>query len=394
MVSLCVAIDASASSWSYDMTVNGASVASDSRSFGGGGSASISRSSNNYSMIVKAAAYGVTAGASADVTASVPAQATVRTVSDGDFTLTPAPGPNGFGSVLGGSVVLYFRLAADIVQNATVTGKADLNMLTLGPSVSGSASRTLANQPGLDSTEFDITLSFPTGFTAQDFVGLQSKLTLDVTASVPGGGTLATSKASAQQGLQAIGFRVFNAAGAQVTGFSLSGLSAIPELAPVAPGVARAIEYYNASYGFYFVTAKADEISDLDTGKTPGWQRTGEWFDVYLSAGSGRVAVCRYYGLFTPKSTHFYAPRGFGCPLPPNEPHWTYEADVFFAVLPSSSGGCPPENVPVYRLYNNGQGGAPNHRFTTSAATRAEMLGEGWIAEGAGIGVGWCSPAP
>ena len=31
--------------------------------------------------------------------------------------------------------------------------------------------------------------------------------------------------------------------------------------------------------------------------------------------------------------------------------------------------------IPVYRLYNNGQGGAPNHRYTTSLATRTQMLG-------------------
>ncbi len=44
------------------------------------------------------------------------------------------------------------------------------------------------------------------------------------------------------------------------------------------------------------------------------------------------------------------------------------------------------------RLYNDGQGGAPNHRFTTSASVRAEMLASGYIAEGAGMGIGLCAP--
>jgi hypothetical protein len=44
-------------------------------------------------------------------------------------------------------------------------------------------------------------------------------------------------------------------------------------------------------------------------------------------------------------------------------------------------------------LYNNGQGGAPNHRFTVSDVIRLQMLGLGYIAEGADIGVGMCAPA-
>ena len=38
--------------------------------------------------------------------------------------------------------------------------------------------------------------------------------------------------------------------------------------------------------------------------------------------------------------------------------------------------------VPVYRLYNNGQSGAPNHRYVTVPAVRDQMLASGWIQEG------------
>mgnify|MGYP000208009016 CR=1 FL=1 len=34
------------------------------------------------------------------------------------------------------------------------------------------------------------------------------------------------------------------------------------------------------------------------------------------------------------------------------------------------------------RLYNDGQGGAPNHRYTTLVTIRDAMLAQGWIAEG------------
>ena len=55
-----------------------------------------------------------------------------------------------------------------------------------------------------------------------------------------------------------------------------------------------------------------------------------------------------------------------------------------FALLRRRRGRLPGGDVPVYRLYNNGQGGAPNHRYTTSLATRTTMLGRGWIPEGHG----------
>jgi hypothetical protein len=65
---------------------------------------------------------------------------------------------------------------------------------------------------------------------------------------------------------------------------------------------------------------------------------------------------------------------------------------VFYAPLPSASGGCPDGGVPAHRLYNNGQGGAPNHRLSTSEATRLDILRDGYVAEGTDAGVGMCSP--
>jgi hypothetical protein len=41
--------------------------------------------------------------------------------------------------------------------------------------------------------------------------------------------------------------------------------------------------------------------------------------------------------------------------------------------------------VVLYRLYNNGMGGAPNHRYTTSLATFNQMRAAGWIFEGNGL---------
>jgi hypothetical protein len=391
---LCIAVEAFASSTSYSITVNGAVVDSDSLTFSGSGWVNRTRTTNNYSVSVQGGAYAGTAGAIAQATASVPTQARVTSVYDGNFTLRPPAGISSFAPVVGGRVVLYFKVAGDIVASGTMAGTAGVRMTTLEGPVDGTGSATLANQPGPDSAAFEVSLAFPPGFTAQDFVLLAPKLTLEVSASVPGG-SLATASAGAKNAFEITGFRVFNAAGAQVPGFRMTPGGVIEELAPVAVGTLLAVEYYNASYGFYFVTASPAEIADLDSGRTPGWLRTGETFDVYASAGSGLVAVCRFYGVFGAKSSHFYAPRGLGCEaLLPTNPVWQYEGDVFYTFLPDASGACPDGNVPVYRLYNDGQGGAPNHRFTTSAAIQAQMTAEGWIAEGAGTGVGWCSPKP
>jgi hypothetical protein len=49
--------------------------------------------------------------------------------------------------------------------------------------------------------------------------------------------------------------------------------------------------------------------------------------------------------------------------------------------------------TPVYRLYNNGQGGAPNHRYTIDLTVRAQMIAQGWVPEGRGPNaVEMCSP--
>jgi hypothetical protein len=156
---------------------------------------------------------------------------------------------------------------------------------------------------------------------------------------------------------------------------------------------AVAIEYFHARFGHYFVTSITDEIAKLDAGVFEGWARTGQAFKVDTQPAPGRVAVCRFFTTaFPPTSSHFYGPRGLGCEGALANADWLYEGDVFYAALPDASGGCPGSMVPVYRLYNNGQGGAPNHRFTTDIGVRSRMLADGYIAEGSGIGVGMCVP--
>ncbi|MCC7218594.1 MAG: choice-of-anchor D domain-containing protein [Burkholderiales bacterium] len=163
---------------------------------------------------------------------------------------------------------------------------------------------------------------------------------------------------------------------------------------PPTGGVVTAIEYYHADFDHYFMTHIADEITKLDDGTFKGWTRTGKSFKVHADAAAGLNAVCRFFSTaFGAKSSHFYTPNAPECDVVKASPSWTFEAEVFHVVYPAFDGSCPAGTIPVFRMYNDGQGGAPNHRYTTEMAVRNAMLALGWIAEGAGtIGVIMCAP--
>jgi hypothetical protein len=154
------------------------------------------------------------------------------------------------------------------------------------------------------------------------------------------------------------------------------------------------VEYYHAAFDHYFITSIADEITKLDNGTIVGWARTGQSFNVYADAPAGSSDVCRFFSTaFGPRSSHFYTASASECAMVKQNVNWLFEAVVFTVPTPDLSGNCPAATLPVYRLYNNGQGAAPNHRYTTSLATRSQMLAQGWISEGYGAsGVFMCSP--
>jgi hypothetical protein len=173
--------------------------------------------------------------------------------------------------------------------------------------------------------------------------------------------------------------------------------------ASVAPGqqpvTITVVEYHHTVFDHYFITPVAAEVALLDARAPPfqDWSRTGFSFNAYVNATAppGSVAICRFFNsTFAPKSSHFYAAHGFGCEATISTfPDWKLEDDKLFnTVLPDATGACPPGTIPVYRLYNNGMGAAPNHRFVTSLSERQKMLDQGFAPEGAGIGVGMCVP--
>lgn len=162
---------------------------------------------------------------------------------------------------------------------------------------------------------------------------------------------------------------------------------------PPAPSVAS-IEYFHAGFGHYFVTSLPGEIAVLDDGTLAGWQRTGRSFRAWAQAQllPPTVPVCRFFSdHFLPKISHFYTASAQECADTKRNPDWLFEGEVFHIALPDAQGNCAAGTLPVYRLYNDGAGGAPNHRFTTDADVRAAMIVQGWRPEGTGLGVTMCA---
>ncbi|MEO8487205.1 MAG: hypothetical protein ABI585_12805 [Betaproteobacteria bacterium] len=144
-----------------------------------------------------------------------------------------------------------------------------------------------------------------------------------------------------------------------------------------------AVEYFHAGFGHYFMTAQADEIAGLDGGAYGGaFTRTGREFDIFDGPVAGAVPVCRFFTVtFAPKSSHFYTADADECAFVKENPDWQYEKVAFY--VRRYNAGCPAGQVPVYRIYNNGMSGAPNHRYTTDLALYGTFVNtQGWAAEG------------
>jgi len=159
--------------------------------------------------------------------------------------------------------------------------------------------------------------------------------------------------------------------------------------------ITTAIEYHHEVFDHYFVTANPNEIASLDERAIPGWVRTGQSFRVF-GMDPGAVSVCRFWShqTFAPKSSHFYTPLDWECAIVKRNPDWLYEGTVFSMKLPDMAGNCVSGTIALYRVYNDGKSGAPNHRYTTSVDIRRQMIAQGWIPEGPGPGVIGCVPAP
>ena len=157
--------------------------------------------------------------------------------------------------------------------------------------------------------------------------------------------------------------------------------------------IVRVIEYYHAFFNHYFMTAIPDEITKLDNGTFVGWTRTGHSFNVFVLGTPGTADECRFFSTaFGTKSSHHYTPSAAECAIVKQNPNWQFEATVFGVVLPHANGTCDAGLKPLYRVYNNGMGGAPNHRQVTDLSLFQTMRALTWTPEGQGVGVIACVP--
>jgi hypothetical protein len=158
--------------------------------------------------------------------------------------------------------------------------------------------------------------------------------------------------------------------------------------APPPVTIVQVDEFYHPGLRHYFITADAAEKQLLDTGVHSGWERTGESFKAYATGSrpDGSISpVCRYYG--APErglDSHFFSAHAGECEgvFGQLASQWRLESDNVFQInLPDvATGACPGGTTPVHRLWN--QRVDSNHRYTASAAVRAQMIAAGYLAEG------------
>ncbi len=149
-------------------------------------------------------------------------------------------------------------------------------------------------------------------------------------------------------------------------------------------------EYFYQPLGHFFAAANDVERAFGDAGAAQGWSRTGQAFKALLAPqsanGMNTQPVCRFFGVEPIKPTFFYSSSQAECDfLRANNPGWRDIGTAFYAWPPDIFGNCADGQIGVYRLYNNGWQPPryePNHRYTTSLSTVAEMVRNGWANEG------------
>ena len=177
-----------------------------------------------------------------------------------------------------------------------------------------------------------------------------------------------------------------------ITPNSATNFAGDTAVAPVLP--VTVVEYYNPALDHYFISTFQPDIDALDTGHIPGWRRTGFGFKVFptqASGGPGVNPVCRFYIPPQHGDSHFISASPEECAgvlqatmTNPNYSGYVYETpNAFYIALPdTTTGACPAGTIAVYRLWN--QRVDSNHRYTTDAAIKAQMIAAGYFAEGYG----------
>jgi hypothetical protein len=153
------------------------------------------------------------------------------------------------------------------------------------------------------------------------------------------------------------------------------------------------IEYFDRVNNRYFMTQGPDEINELDLG-TEGWQRTGYQFFAFPPGNFFNSVCChtvvqRFYN--PSLNSHFFSFQNTETAALPSS--WQLEIQDAFEIWEPlhSSGLCPQNTLPVYRLWNGLSDS--NWRYTIDPGVRSDMISQGWIPQGYdAAGVVMCSP--
>ena len=151
------------------------------------------------------------------------------------------------------------------------------------------------------------------------------------------------------------------------------------------PPIVNVIEFYQADLNHYFIGSLAADIAALDSGRFPGWVRTGRTFRAYSSPQPGASPVCRIYIPSPFGESHFFSASPSECTdTLAKFPQLVLESPaVMYVLMPDmSSGTCPQGSAPVYRVWNKRNDS--NHRYMTDRALRDAMVAQGYVAEGYG----------
>ena len=311
-----------------------------------------------------------------------------------EYVLRPPPGAR-FDS---GKITVYGRAIGTLLGDARLRFKLQVEaVLSSGarppPAVTEA---TLGDQPGSESLEIYASTALPAELDSTRDINLLVTTLLELRGSNNGftGGTGFNPFLSYAEGVPTT-FAVFNSAGVQLTGFTMTHKSGhvVAEMLPAESGIARAIEYYFKSQNNYFVTADRAEMARLDLGLPPveGWRRTTESFKVYTENRPGTTGICRFYNTkFAPDFAHYYVPTGSECDKLRNSPEWKYEGIVFYMPLPGADGTCAADYLPVYLVsLDYDPSVSPSYRLTTNRSEKLRMLAE---APWEGGEVAMCSP--
>jgi len=173
-----------------------------------------------------------------------------------------------------------------------------------------------------------------------------------------------------------------------ITGGDAAGNTVFARATPqgIQPDTVIATDFHHEGFDHFFHSANRDETRVLQDGVFgQDWLPTQQFWRVWKTPRSDRVPVCRLFSTtFGAKSSHFYTPYASECDSLKAGSTWQYEETSYYVVLPDANGGCSPAYEELYRLYNNGMGGAPNHAYTNNRAKRDALQAKGWVPEGSG----------